>query len=398
MKKQLSEKQLNFSHSRFAFLVLLILCAFVFSSCSKKFVNKKNQALKDFTFQLVLYNQKGQCNIENPEKYYYSKNLNKFFLRHEIDSKGIRFKLEDYYPEVSGLLELSYFYYDYVDSGDWIEALLENIEEEGYDFTINRPFEYSNGENGFDLINSDSVTQRWLSSNKRLNLIKYENEVFVPVKKDNTYILINSSEKETTRAFYDENYLLQKKEFWNVKNAYDSSITKTEEYFYKEDTRLISKKIVTSQDSVNTTFYNEQKLPSRTDVYKVDGDKKYLQTRTLWRYTDDGKINIEESTEFFYTENNYSEYSDKITRRQTYIYKNTEQSENEVEEETVPPDYRYYENGKLKMKTDYQEKGNYTTQIYFDDNYSVQTFYENNIRKKDVYYFDGVVRRVKNYE
>jgi hypothetical protein len=64
----------------------------------------------------------------------------------------------------------------------------------------------------------------------------------------------------------------------------------------------------------------------------------------------------------------------------------------------LPADYEYFENDILKIKAVYSEtKGNYTQEIFFD-NMSVKSFYEDNLLKKDIYYIDGVEKRVVDYE
>ena len=68
------------------------------------------------------------------------------------------------------------------------------------------------------------------------------------------------------------------------------------------------------------------------------------------------------------------------------------------ENEELPADYEYFENDILKIKVVYSEtKGNFTQEIFFD-NMSVKSFYEDNLLKKDIYYIDGVEKRVVNYE
>ena len=64
----------------------------------------------------------------------------------------------------------------------------------------------------------------------------------------------------------------------------------------------------------------------------------------------------------------------------------------------MPPDYEYYENGVLVTKTEYIKKGVYSTTIWFDSTNSVRTDYENYVKVRDVYFTNGIERRVKNYE
>ena len=44
------------------------------------------------------------------------------------------------------------------------------------------------------------------------------------------------------------------------------------------------------------------------------------------------------------------------------------------------------------------EKGNFTSRIFFDEGLSVKSYYENNIRVRDVYYRNNSIIREKVYE
>ena len=66
--------------------------------------------------------------------------------------------------------------------------------------------------------------------------------------------------------------------------------------------------------------------------------------------------------------------------------------------ETETLNNAYFEDGILKVKTEYSKKGWYKKNIYFDEEYLVSTYFENNIRKKDVYFYKGSVLKEKIYE
>ena len=74
---------------------------------------------------------------------------------------------------------------------------------------------------------------------------------------------------------------------------------------------------------------------------------------------------------------------------------NTEKSE----KSKIPPDSKYYENNVLKMHNVYtDQKGNWVSTVYFDENLSVKTYYEDYIRVRDEYYNRGRLFRTKVYE
>ena len=78
-----------------------------------------------------------------------------------------------------------------------------------------------------------------------------------------------------------------------------------------------------------------------------------------------------------------------FTKRQNYSYK---------KDEEIPPDYEYYENGELKIKTTYTTKTEYTTQVFFDDSFSVITYYDDGKKLRDEYYNKDTFVREKIYE
>jgi len=376
-------------------VIAFSLCFFLtlgFSSCSKNKITGNNQLLKDFVFQHLLYSETGKCDLEKPEKLYFYPNLKNFFLRSNVTSKGFLLGIELQNPEYTGIINGSTFYCGYADDASWVDELIEKFYQENSElitddsFDFGRPYSIS-GSEGFEEIDTETVPSLWISSNRRLSFMKFKDEVFVPVQKDDNYILINSSGDKTSRSFYNKDFILQKKEIWKISTPKASEILQTEIYNYDDSHNLVSTEKESKEAKVIT--YYTKKLPVRTDKYVITENGSYLQSRSLWRYTTDDKISIEEVTEYFYKDSDYSRFIDKFTKRQTYIYH---------EDEETPPDYKYYENGKLKMKIDYQDKQTYVSKVLFTDDYEVTSYYEENMRKKDVYTVGGKVQRVKEYE
>ena len=97
----------------------------------------------------------------------------------------------------------------------------------------------------------------------------------------------------------------------------------------------------------------------------------------------------DELTDYYYEKDNYEELEYSFVKKYTYAY-------NEGE---ILPDFQYYENGILKMQNKYSaQKGTYTSRIFFEDGFSVKTYYEDEIRVKDIYYSGNKVLREKVYE
>ena len=62
------------------------------------------------------------------------------------------------------------------------------------------------------------------------------------------------------------------------------------------------------------------------------------------------------------------------------------------------PDYYYYENDELRMKTEYATSSDYVTTTLFDGGFVIETYYENYTKKKEVFLLNGNVKRIKKYE
>ena len=90
----------------------------------------------------------------------------------------------------------------------------------------------------------------------------------------------------------------------------------------------------------------------------------------------------------------YKNITDKFTKM-TKFSPNGKSADGDV----LPSDFEYYEDNVLKMKNKYSKvKGTYVSQVFFDDGYSVKSYFEKEKRIKDVYTINGEIKRVKNYE
>ena len=251
----------------------------------------------------------------------------------------------------------------------------------------------------------EAVEKRLLDAYNRLKVMEYESEVFIPVNKEDSSIIVHYSNKAAVRYFYDNLYRLTKKEYWKMESVENAKLTGTEKFSYNDESKKPYEKIIEKEDVIFVSKLNENGLVIRTEKYTVEESSKgkLLQT-TLWTYDDKNRITSETLTE------------DKLVKKQVFNYSKTDgqvssskvksgtdasqsekTDENEKTEE-LPPDYEYYENGVLVTKTEYIKKGVYSTTIWFDSTNSVRTDYENYVKVRDVYFTNGIERRVKNYE
>ena len=259
----------------------------------------------------------------------------------------------------------------------------------------------------------EAVEKRLLDSYNRLKAMEYESEIFIPVNKEDSSIIVHYSNKVAVRYFYDNLYRLTKKEYWNMESVENAKLTGTEQYSYENETKKPYEKIIETDSAVFVSKLNQNGLVIRTEKYTVDENlsqerslsmsKGPVQT-TNWTYDEKNRITSETLTEGKLVKKqvfNYSKVDGQVTS--TKVKKGTEASQPEKTDENdkaeeLPPDYEYYENGVLVTKTEYIKKGVYSTTIWFDSTNSVQTDYENYVKVRDVYYTNGIERRIKNYE
>lgn len=239
----------------------------------------------------------------------------------------------------------------------------------------------------FFLFAEESSFIESVDSQNRLRLMTYEDEFFIPEKKENDSVLINKAGKTVNRSFYDELNRLTKKEIWEIPDARNSKMTVSECYEYEGNSDQIFKKTVTTDLSEEITDYNNKGLPVLTELYYFkDGEPVQEGEPEKIRYLfSTRKISYDEKDRVL----SDSLSDEKNTRLKKYNYH---------EDENVPADFESFENGKLVKRIVYDASSTYFEEVFFDSSYSVKTFFEEGNRVKDEYYMNGKILRTKEYE
>lgn len=225
--------------------------------------------------------------------------------------------------------------------------------------------------------------------NDLLSFYEFDNEIFTSQDSEGNHILVHSKKEKANRFFYDDEYKLIKKEVWNIPSASKAALEKTETYKYFENSKVVSEKEITGPYTVENVKYNNDGKTLSAEKYAVFEDKEHITGKRLFSYDDDGNLLSDELKEYFYKADDYEDLDYSFTKKYLYSYN----------DEGIPPDFKYFENGILKMHNKYStEKGNFTSRIFFDEGLSVKSYYENNIRVRDVYYRNNSIIREKVYE
>lgn len=321
------------------------------------------------------------------------------------------------------------FYSPAEDDASWVDALLARIEEERIAEELasmeDSVSEYQleedtiNGEQGeesaapenqpdenppeeispIEKFFEEAKEGRSLTGkNNQLRFFEFDNEILSPQQTEDGLIVVHSTDSNISRIFYDEKYKMVKKEEWSIKSAADAKLLKTESFTYSEETGKVLQKDISSQTDFESVIYNEASSPVSAKKYTIADDKKYIVMERSWLYDDKNQLIKDEKKDYLYKNNDFKNESEVFSKRYEYIYYDIVNEDQEGENQ-IPPDSKYYENGVLKMQTNYTaEKGSWYTWIYFDDILSVKTYYENEVRVYDEYYNAGKLMRKKVYD
>lgn len=396
-------------------IAVLLTGILMLTACNKqkpeeKSVLTENAAVSDYLFEIGCQAVCGESRLINGKNYPFPKALSLILSRNKIEDGNVINFLEHYFPDKLGIVQGSGFYIAETERAEWVESLLIRLEEERIAQELS---EMEEGlEEGFEegLEETEPVEEEVIiptideieaslensgegrvmtDSASHLKFLEYDKEIFMPQKTEDGLITVHASLKTVKRDFYDKLYRLVKSEIWNIPGADSAELKKTEILEYDENGfKPVSKKIIEG-GFVESVKYNAAGLVESSEKFaEVKGKQNILFRRNIV-YDDEGKILKNETIDYNYKDKEYKQLDYSFSKKYVYSYN----------EGDIPPDFSYYENGVLKMKNKYSlEKGTYTSQIFFDENTSVKTYYENNTRVKDVYYIGNKVLREKVYE
>lgn len=378
--------------------------------------------VKNFFFELMRYEVTGLSDYENIEQY---AGINKtpFLLMNlpkwTLDNGPVSiFELVD----SSFIGELDVSYANPIDK-DYLEEFYSVKNNSSYDFDVKTPdllnADFSNIseddkilDNVKELVesaNSSSIERRIFDSEQNLSLFSFNDEILAIQKRDNKNILVSSDDKKTIRRFFDEKSRVYKKEIWDISGSFKNSYLKNEEHYYYEEEKTVPSTATLLEENFKYKLtYNDtgkvvisekyeyvpdsKPVENETETKKSNvldkGDNYILRSKTNWKYNDEGKIIEKLFSEYEYKKVNKTKKTLTSTKKDVYEYKIKD----------VMPDYYYYENDVLRMKTIYSSEDSYVTTFYFDGGFVVDSVYENANHTKDIFYSHGKVIRQKVYE
>ncbi len=320
------------------------------------------------------------------------------------------------------------------DDGSWVEALLMRLEEEriaeqlaemedsrlNYELLEETLLDYEEQEaqkeelenkeaeekNPIELFFEQARQGKVLSGkNNEMRFFEFDNEILAPQYTDDGLVIVCSIDGNVIRNYYNPSYRIYKKEEWQIKSASDAKKLRTENFIYDETTEKIKNKEIYTSDSTEYVSYDENASPVLSKKYVLDKEKEYILMERSWTYDNQNRVTKDTQKDYTYKESDYKKKPEIFEKRYEYFYndwpvnENTEETGADNEQEEIPPDLKYYENNVLKIYYKYTfEKGKYFCWIYFDQNLSVKTYYEDSIKVRDEFFNNGTLFRTKTYE
>lgn len=385
-------------------IFLIVTICSVFAGCKKKNVEltEEQQSIVDnvkyIMFEISCYNITGQSSLPNANTFYHPKELTELLSKRIYDRGRNFYLIEMFNPNKLGIID-SIGVYSGDDTAVWVDELLIKIEEERIADEIaemeDSLEEYEDPQEHYEeeiekALDENIEATEYLDDTDLLKFMEFDGEVFIPQKTNEGLVLIHSVGGNITRSFYDQTYRVTKKETWNITSVEHSDLVQTEESIYDGESVRPQKIIVSSKDTVKEINYNSDGLITLVENFDVYKDKNYITSKITRVYDDEKRLLAEQSVEYTYKDEKYKKIDYKFTKKHVYKYN---------EGEDIPPDFEYFEDGILKMKNKYStEKGTYTSQIFFEDGFSVKTYYEEELKVRDVFYMNDEITREKIYE
>ena len=233
-----------------------------------------------------------------------------------------------------------------------------------------------------------------LDLENNLSYFNFSDETFSFQKNPSGRVIINSDGKKSVSCYFDEKLRLEKKEIWDITDLNNSSIKKTEFYTYSADNlKPDSLEILEGKSKILEVYNSDGKVTAKKiytqENLEDENEKKYiLNEENFYLYDFDFRI-VEKKTILYNYEN-----TGKNKKAATSVQKEVFSYEKNIS----VPDYFYYENGILKKSVEYKDSVNYIERIFFEDDFSVESYVSNGKRTKDLFYKNGILLRRKNYE
>lgn len=185
-----------------------------------------------------------------------------------------------------------------------------------------------------------------------------------------------------TQTIRDEQNRITEKTVWqNARTSDKIKMLSKMTWTYKQDSQQPSfyeeEKI--AEQTAKRIYYKESGLPEKEQDYVIYGGAWHSSGRKVYAYDDQGRL---------VSESDFSNYRGVPDTKMRYSYT----------EFSSKPNTFYYENGMLRVKTEYSGEEDWIETTYFDRHYNIQAIYKNGRKVGENVYTDGVLKRSRTYD
>ena len=237
---------------------------------------------------------------------------------------------------------------------------------------------------------SDAIDRFSRDAEGKLKAFAFEAERFTLSDVNGESVTVNASGVKAVRKTYDALMRLVKRDVWKIASTAKESVREsTETFYYKTEGAYPASSAAESEGRRSETLYDDEGRAISFTEFFVDKDGARIpDMKMVRRYTDGNKILEEEKSRYEYADEKKSQLAAVRVQKKTYDYAAGGEK----------PDYYFYEDGKLRIKTIYAQNDAYVTTLYFDDGYTVISEYAAGEKIRETIKHGDRVLRTKKYD
>ena len=289
--------------------------------------------------------------------------------------------------------------------GEKILQMLENNDSRGIE---------SQAEEGKDEQTDIPKEFSYTKNDGSLRRFSYDGEQFSFSEKDDQTVLVHYYGDKLIRKHFDELYRLVRNErFKTGSTAKSMNLESQIDYTYAGESNLLKKSVedmISDKRKVENLFddngrviskleshYEEREIKSKKK--KKDGEKAETETvllddkKTVRVYDEKGRTIEEDIITWTYKTNSFGRnMTEQHETKNLYDYSAV------TEDNNLLPNVQFFENGELHLERTYTDATHYSERMYFEGGFSVEVLYENDMRKTEIIYLNGVESRRREFE
>ncbi len=237
---------------------------------------------------------------------------------------------------------------------------------------------------------SDAIDRFSRDAEGKLKAFAFDAERFTLSDINGESVTVNAYGEKAVRKTYDALMRLVRRDVWKIASTAKESVRESSEtFYYNADRTYPASSAAESEGRRSETLYDDEgRAISFAEFFVDESGARIPDTKMTRRYTDGNKIIEEEKSRWEYADEKKTRLSAIRVQKKTYDY--AAGGEN--------PNYCFYEDGKLRIKTIYAQNDTYVTTLYFDEGYTVISEYAAGEKIRETIKNGDRVLRTKKYD